>query len=88
MKEEIKIMTPSSGLKKAFLDVTVSVCPHCGAAYADASWYVIELGSDVECGVCGRTWNPERHKTDRILVEFVLGDDGSIVAVKKTMRLE
>ena len=37
--------------KKAFLDVSVSVRPYCGALYADANWYVIGLASDVECGV-------------------------------------
>jgi NMD protein affecting ribosome stability and mRNA decay len=74
--------------KKAFLDVTVSRCPHCGAPYADASWYVMELGSDVECGVCERTWNPKTFKTDRILVEFVLDDEGTVIAVKKEKRVE
>ncbi|MCK4732996.1 MAG: hypothetical protein KAT65_11120 [Methanophagales archaeon] len=48
--------------KKAFLDVAVSICPHCGTPYADASWYTIEFGCDVECGVCGRSWNPKNVK--------------------------
>jgi hypothetical protein len=74
--------------KKAFLDVAVSICPYCGTPYADASWYVIELESDVECGVCGRTWNPKTYKVDRILLEFVLDDKGNVLDVKKEKRLE
>ncbi len=69
--------------KKAFLDVAVSICPYCGTSYADASWYIVELGSDVECGSCGRTWNPKAYKTDRILLEFVLDDKGRVLDVKK-----
>ena len=69
--------------KKAFLDITVSLCPHCGAPYAEASWYALELGSDVECGVCGRTWNPKASKVDRILLEFLLDENGRVVEVKK-----
>ena len=74
--------------KTAFLDVTISVCPYCGTPYADASWYVIELASDVQCGVCGRTWHPQRYKTDRILVEFAVDEAGKTVGVKKKARLE
>jgi len=69
--------------KKAFLDVAVSICPYCGTPYADASWYVIELGSDVECGVCGRTWNPKVSKVDRFLLEFLLDENGKVIEVKK-----
>jgi hypothetical protein len=74
--------------KTAFLDVTISVCPQCGTPYADASWYVIELASDVQCGVCGRTWNPQRYKTDRILVEFALDEANKAVEITKKARLE
>ncbi|MHC1623219.1 MAG: hypothetical protein ACXQTR_01350 [Candidatus Methanospirareceae archaeon] len=74
--------------KKAFLDVAVSICPYCGTPYADASWYVVGLGSDVECGVCGRIWNPKTCKIDRILLEFVLDDEGNIADVKKEKRVE
>ena len=69
-------------LRKAFLDVTVSICPYCGAPYADASWYVMQLGSDVECGTCGRTWNPKTSAVDRILLSFMLDNGGNVVAVK------
>lgn len=66
-----------------FLDVAVCICPHCGTPYADASWYVIEMGSDVECGVCRKTWNPKRYKVDRIMLEFVLDEQGRVLEVKK-----
>jgi len=42
----------------------------------------------VQCGVCGRTWHPQRYKTDRILVEFALDEAGKTVEVKKKARLE
>jgi hypothetical protein len=73
--------------EKAFLDVTVSLCPYCGAPYADASWYLMELGSDVECGTCGRTWNPKSYKSDRILVAFELDESGTVARVKKERQL-
>jgi hypothetical protein len=49
---------------------------------------VIELASDVQCGVCGRTWNPGGHKTDRILVEFALDEANKAVEITKKARLE
>jgi hypothetical protein len=73
--------------KKAFLDVTVSLCPYCGTPYADASWYVIELASDVECGVCGRSWNPKTSKVDTFLLEFLLDENGKVIEVKKEKRI-
>ena len=76
MKKEMK-------QKKAFLDITVSLCPYCGAPYADASWYALELGSDVEGGVCRGTWNPKASKVDRILLEFLLDENGKVIEVKK-----
>ncbi len=72
---------------KAFLDVTVSLCPYCGTPYADASWYVIELASDVECGVCGRSWNPKASKVDRFLLEFLLDANGKVVEARKNKSL-
>jgi len=74
--------------QKAYLDVSVSICPHCGAFYADASWYAVVLESDVECGVCGNTFNPKKSLKDRILLEFELDESGKVVAVKKTKDLK
>lgn len=32
---------------KAWLDVAVLRCPNCGHYYVDASWYVVEMESDI-----------------------------------------
>ena len=79
---------PHQQRRKAYLDVSVSVCPHCGAFYADASWYAVVLASDVECGVCGNEFNPKKSLKDRILIEFELDESGKVVAVKKTKDLK
>jgi hypothetical protein len=73
---------------KAFFDVAVSICPHCGTPYADASWYAIELGCDVECGVCGMNWNPKTSNADRFLLEFLLDANGKVIEVKKNKYKE
>jgi hypothetical protein len=54
----------------AFLDVTIMSCPNCGKYYADASWYVLDMSSDTECGVCGHIFNTLDNAVDRVLVEF------------------
>ena len=46
------------------------------------------LESDVECGVCGNTFNPKKSLKDRILIEFELDESGKVVAVKKTKDLK
>jgi Zn ribbon nucleic-acid-binding protein len=74
--------------KKAFLDVAVSICPHCGTPYADASWYSIELDCDVECGACGRSWSPKTSNADRLLLEFLLNENGKVIKVKKKKRID
>jgi hypothetical protein len=74
--------------KKAFLDAAVSICPHCGTPYADASWYVIELGCDVECGVCRRSWNPKTSNFDRFPLKFLLDEKGKVTKVKKKKRID
>jgi hypothetical protein len=74
--------------KKAFLDVALSVCPHCGTPYADASWYVIELGCEVECGVCGKSWTPKTSQIDRVVLEFLLDENDKVLAVKTSKRIE
>ena len=68
--------------KKAFLDVSISICPYCGTPYADASWY-IKLQSEIECGKCGRNWNPSKSIIDRILLEFSLDEDGKVIDMRK-----
>ena len=68
---------------KAYLDVAVRVCPHCGALYADASWYVIGLESDVECGTCGNDFNPKKSLNDRVLVQFDVDARGKVSSVRE-----
>jgi len=67
---------------KAWLDVTVLQCPNCGHYYADASWYVIEMESDIQCGECGREFNSKRNAKDRVMLEFDIGENGKIQDVK------
>lgn len=64
--------------EKAWLDITVIRCPVCGRYYAEASWYAIELGADVECGECGTEFNSKKHVTDRLMLEFQISKEGKI----------
>jgi len=56
--------------EEAYLDVSVIKCPYCGKIYVDSSWYVIDMESDIECGVCGNIFNTKKNLLDRILLEF------------------
>ncbi|UCD14647.1 MAG: hypothetical protein JSW60_04295 [Thermoplasmatales archaeon] len=69
--------------KKAFLDVSISICPRYKAPYADASWYAISLASNIDCGVCGNSWSPKKSQVDRLLLEFLLDKDGNVIDIKK-----
>ena len=60
--------------KKAWFDVAVIRCPVCGRYYVEASWYVIELGSSIECGECGTEFNSKKYVTDRLMLEFEIND--------------
>jgi hypothetical protein len=42
----------------------------------DASWYAIELESDIECGICHKTFNAKKQLTDRVLLEFEIDEKG------------
>lgn len=64
--------------RTAWLDVAVIQCPSCGRYYVDASWYVIELGSDIECGACGKTFNTKKHKTDRVMLGLRIDEKGKV----------
>jgi hypothetical protein len=46
--------------RKTWLDIAIIQCPSCGRFYADASWYVIEIGADTECGSCHTTFNAKK----------------------------
>lgn len=73
-------------MAEAWLDVTLIQCPNCGEYYVDASWYAISIGSDIECGKCGETFNTKRNAKDRILLRFLLAED-KIMAVEINKRL-
>ena len=75
---------------KAWLDVAVLRCPKCGHYYVDASWYIVEMESDIECGQCGTEFNSKKNATDRIMLEFEINDDGKMqkVNIAEYLKLE
>jgi transcription elongation factor Elf1 len=46
---------------KAWLDVAVPRCPNCRHYYVDASWYIMEMKSKIECGNCGTMFNSKKN---------------------------
>jgi hypothetical protein len=75
---------------KAWLDVAVLRCPNCGCYYVDASWYVVEMESDIECGHCGTEFNSKKNATDRAMLEFQIDKERKTREVKiaKHLKLE
>jgi len=73
---------------KAWLDVSVLRCPKCGRLYVDASWYVVEMGADIECGECGEEFNSKRNAVERALLEFDLDEKGRIQNVTVAKHLK
>jgi len=65
--------------EKAWLDVSVLRCPRCGRYYVDASWYVVELESDIECGSCHEVFNTKKQLTDRIMLKFKIDGEGKVL---------
>ena len=65
-----------------WLDVAVVRCPNCGNQYVDASWYVIELESDIQCSRCQTEFNGKDNTIDRVLLEFAIGEDGKMQNVR------
>jgi len=64
--------------EEAWLDLSVIRCPSCGRYYADASWYVVEMGSDIECGKCHSTFNTKEYATDRMLLRLEIDETGKV----------
>jgi len=62
--------------EKAWLDVSIFRCPSCGRYFADASWYVVELESDIECGSCHEAFNAKKRLTDRVMLKFRINEEG------------
>jgi hypothetical protein len=79
---KVMVRRKMSMSEKAWFDTAVIRCPHCGHYYADASWYVIEIGSDIECGTCHKTFNTKRHITDRIMLVLKLDEKGRVQQVE------
>ncbi len=73
--------------QEAWLDVSVVRCPNCRRYYADASWYVVEMGADIECGTCHVTFNTKKALTDRIMLRFRISDESRVHEVQVTEHL-
>ena len=73
---------------KAWLDVAVLRCPNCARYYVDASWYVVEMESDIECGNCRTEFNSNKNAKDRIMLEFQIDENGKMQNVKIAERLK
>lgn len=67
---------------KAWLDATVLRCPNCGHYYVDASWYVQEMESDIQCGYCETEFNSKKNATDRVMLKFLIDENGKMQKVK------
>ena len=65
--------------EKAWLDVSIFRCPRCERYYADASWYAVELESDIECGSCHEIFKAKKQLTDRLVLEFKLDKEGKVL---------
>ena len=76
--------------QEAWLDVALIRCPHCERYYADASWYVSEIGSDIECGSCHRNFNTKRHIVDRLMLKFSIDENerAKDVEIQRHLQLQ
>ena len=72
--------------EKAWLDVAVFRCPSCGRLYAEASWYAVVIGADLECGSCGAEFNPRDTLLDRVMLVLTV-EDGRVVGVEVAEHL-
>jgi len=73
--------------QKAWLDISVIQCPSCGRYYADASWYVIEIGADIECGTCHTTFNTKKNVIDRVMLSLKIDGEGKVHEAEIAKRL-
>ena len=73
--------------EKVWLDVSVFRCPGCGRFYADASWYAVELGADIECGDCHRVFNTKRRLVDRVMLRFNIDEKGKMLGAEITEHI-
>jgi len=73
--------------RKAWLDIALIQCPKCGRFYADASWYVVEMGADIECGSCHENFNTKQQLRDRVMLELEIDDNGRVVDAEVSRHL-
>jgi len=73
---------------KVWLDVALLRCPECGSYYVDASWYVIEMESDIACGKCGTEFNSKKNALDRAILMFQVDEQGKLQNVNIVKHLE
>ena len=66
--------------QKVYLDVSIVRCPACGKLYADASWYILDMESDIQCSICGNIFNTRKNMIDRVLIKFNL-NNGTVMGV-------
>lgn len=64
--------------RRAWLDIALIQCPICGRYYADASWYVAEIGADIDCGTCHASFNTQKNMKDRVMLELNVDEKGKI----------
>jgi len=55
---------------ETWLDISIIKCPNCGKIYTDASWYVVELESDIQCSICKSTFNTKENILIRALIKI------------------
>ena len=67
--------------ERVWLDISLIRCPRCKKLYVDSSWYVVEMESDVECGICGETFNSRKNLVKRALLEFIVSENGEITKI-------
>jgi len=73
--------------RKAWFDISVIKCPNCGRYYAEASWYVAEIGADIECGTCHLTFNTKKNATDRVMLSLRIDGEGKVQETKVARHL-
>jgi DNA-directed RNA polymerase subunit RPC12/RpoP len=70
-----------------YLDVAVVRCPNCGNHHVDASWFLIELESDIQCGRCQTEFNAKDNTTDRVLLAFTIDENGKMQSARLAEHL-
>ena len=73
--------------QEAWLDVSVIRCPNCRRYYTDVSWYVVEMGADIECGTCHANFNTNKNVTDRMMLRLELNGEGKVQETRVARHL-